>query len=55
MPTGANDQMTIEVGGGDRFTVRMIDHHIHVNAEATDQFLQQRAELPAVDASPAVE
>ena len=55
MPTGANDQMTIEVGGGDRFTVRMIDHHIHVNAEATDQFLQQRAELPAVDNSPAVE
>ena len=40
MPTGDNDQMTIEVGGGDLFTVRMIDHHIRVDRSATEQFLE---------------
>lgn len=43
MPTGANDQMTIEVGGGDRFTVRMIDHHIRVEKTATADFLRLNA------------
>lgn len=42
MPTGDNDQMTIELGGGDLFTVRMIDHYIRVDSEATKSFLQKR-------------
>lgn len=41
MPTGDNDQMTIEVGGGDLFTVRMIDHHIRVDRSATERFLRE--------------
>jgi len=44
MPTGDNDQMTIEVGGGDRFTVRMIDHYIRVDREAAEHYLEK--ELP---------
>lgn len=43
MPTGDNDQMTIEVGGGDLFTVKMIDHHIRVDQDATADFFELRA------------
>lgn len=43
MPTGDNDQMTIEIAGGGVFTVSMIDHHIRVDAEATEVFLDSKS------------
>lgn len=51
MPTGDNDQMTIEVGGGDLFTVRMIDHHIRVDRSATEKFLERLGASQEVSSS----
>jgi hypothetical protein len=40
MPIGDNENMTIRVSGGS-FTVRMIDHYIRVDQEATAEYLSK--------------
>jgi hypothetical protein len=40
MPMGDNENMTLQVTGGS-FTVRMIDHYIRVDQQATEEYLSR--------------